>query len=560
MKRFILILLILLVLPFTIKAEPDTANWDETGFSEWQHKVLKEKHAGYFGSPIHNYIDTDDTFKKINNIWKIDGDSVFVDEAMIRPIIRPDGTSEAILTIGGNEYKVTQKLNRLIFFRSSDSSWINIDTSMNFSNRSISDNIIEYTNVSPAVDLSLIKANGLLQHKIHFKPAFLDSAIILYNQRVDSSDIHLANVIEYTLSNNITGHDISLGTIPKRILARYGNMVYKIESDLIIFPDKEVEVKQRWIVKNDRLYEVEFVKMSDIKELHEMYPDSTISHNSPLTFITTAEVDDSYVKSANSNFGFGAMNSTLLTTGNNGSGNHGGFSKFVVDDSIAATVTVDSTELHLYWRASTTDSAYIGYMTTEWVEGNVSNQAVDAGGEMDATWDSAYVDVSTPANNLYWSSGSFSSADYDDNSGSYYGKVVGSSNNGYLRVGEAASGNQSQIVQDWINGVITNYGFIFFCGTCGTTSLTSWAPSEFPPAGAFRPHLYVEWTDVAAGDEQRFRRRRLLLNRVEVNDEEIYSDEIPSAFEHINFKYSDHDWSKIQQQMDLIYNSGKVTE
>jgi len=132
----------------------------------------------------------------------------------------------------------------------------------------------------------------------------LDSAVILYNQRPDSLDIALANVMVYTLSANIDNADSAMGELPWRRLKDFGYYSFNLSDQQLRFPGSDtlpkIPVRQYWERRGTKIICIEYVMMSKIKKVHEAYPSATIWHNDIKVIEGTTNVED-----AKLDFGFG---------------------------------------------------------------------------------------------------------------------------------------------------------------------------------------------------------------------------------------------------------------
>jgi hypothetical protein len=169
---------------------------------------------------------------------------------------------------------------------------------------------VKWTGVFPGVDYRVLKRKARVEHGIFFKEAFLDSAIVLYDQRADSLDIALGNVMEYKLSDNIDSADIGVGNVNKRILKRIGKHVFGMARSELHFPGSDTLqlnlVNHRWIKQGGKIYCIEYIKMRIVKMVHEVYPTATIWHNaSPHTIDGTTNVEDAAMQQSLADCNFG---------------------------------------------------------------------------------------------------------------------------------------------------------------------------------------------------------------------------------------------------------------
>ena len=223
MKKTVLILTLLLL---AVQVRPVLAEHNPIGFKKWHNGG--QSFSKQIGGSVRNY-QTGQGWAQINNNFVAEGDSVLkVDASVIKTRVNKNGESSSTLTWGGVDYVITQKLLGIGWLKISTRGRQWIDNTMNWSNVSVDSNIVTWTGVSPGVDYRVRKQNGQVEHGIFFKPAFLDSAVILYNQRSDSLDIALANVMVYTLSNNIDNADSGMGELSGRQLKSFGEYTFSL--------------------------------------------------------------------------------------------------------------------------------------------------------------------------------------------------------------------------------------------------------------------------------------------------------------------------------------------
>lgn len=268
-----------------------------TGMMRWQ--IDDTTHTFRVGGAYQNYPDTA-KWRAIENDFHINGDGIMVSwNRLLKTSVDSLGDVIVSFTYNETDYTVIQQPHSLKFFRLSDSAWINIDNSPNFNNLSLDSNIISWGNMYPGVNYKVVLSNGRVENRYEFKPVFLDSMVVLYNQRSDSADIYLANVMKFTLSTGIDDDTVSLGNVHKRVLKRWGGMVFQIgKTRLRGFPGAdtlEIPVWQRYKFVGEQLYVLEFVKASDLKRIHELYPTTTLWHNTDFTLDNSTDIEDAYL-------------------------------------------------------------------------------------------------------------------------------------------------------------------------------------------------------------------------------------------------------------------------
>lgn len=288
------------------------------GFKKWQHDDTT--FSKQIGGAVRNYQTPEKTWAIIENGFEIEGDSVvYVDKAVLRTRVNKNGVSKVMLTWGDTVYTVTQKMLGIGWIKIStrQNQWI--DSTMNWSNFFVDSNIAKWTGISPGVDFRVRKNNGTVEHGIFFKPAFLDSAVVLYNQRSDSLDIALANVMVYTLSSNIDNADSAMGDLPWRRLKDFGYYSFNLADQSLRFPGWEdspkIPVRQYWERRGTKIICVEYVMMSKVKQVHEAYPSATIWHNDTKTIEGTTNVEDTIISNNFKDNNYGGR--TTLNTGEN---------------------------------------------------------------------------------------------------------------------------------------------------------------------------------------------------------------------------------------------------
>jgi len=162
--------------------------------------------------------------------------------------------------------------------------------------------------------------------------------------------------------------------------------------------------------------------------------------------------------------------------------------------SISGPVTVDSVDLALtsYYSLSATTS--ICKMLTDWEEGNCEG-AVDAEGEYGATWNYANDDYDDdddpPCVDMNWASGDFGTGDYDDNNGNYYDTRTSDASEDLYRM-HYSGADMEDLVEGWINGTYSNYGFMIYGGDPRGGFASAQNSTE-----SYRPSLYIEYTETS---------------------------------------------------------------
>lgn len=379
MGRLMKILLPLLLLFSVVEAGTPI------GFTKWYNGG--RSYSQQFGGTVRNY-QSGQTWAQINNNWKFNGDSVYTDESVLKAKVdTATGASSITLNWGGQDYTVSQKLGGIGWLKISTRGRQWIDSTMDFSNVSVDSNIIKWTGVSPAVDCWVKKQNGQVELGVFFKPAFLDSAVSLYNQRPDSLDIALANVMVYTLSGNIDNADSGMGELTWRQLKSFGEYTFSLTDQRLRYPGSDtlqaIPVKQFWRKRNDFLFCIEYVMMSQVKRVHELYPSNVIWHNATTKIEGTTNVEDTEIYGDFSTNGFGGR--VQLRTDNF-------VSSFAVYSLIraknlstelpaGATITDAICSLFVYDHRSSSGDVSAYRVFKPWVEGTDDNVACTDGCE-----------------------------------------------------------------------------------------------------------------------------------------------------------------------------------
>lgn len=267
-------------------------------FQKWQ--VGETKFQCRVGDPIQNY-PVDTVWAAIENDFVIIGDTMTARHAYMKTDVLPDGVCKITIEHNDTTYTITQRPVRLVWLKTDTWNWIDVASTPSWGTPSVDSNVIKWTGVFPGVDYRIRKQNARVDHGIYFKPAFLDSAIVLYDQRADSLTIALANVMEYTLSANIDSADIGVGNVNKRILKKIGRHVFGMARSELHFPGSDTLqlnlVNHRWVKQGGKIYCIEYIKMRVVKMIHEVYPTATIWHNaSPTTISGTTNVEDAMIR------------------------------------------------------------------------------------------------------------------------------------------------------------------------------------------------------------------------------------------------------------------------
>ena len=363
------------------------AQWKPVEFKKWQSVGDTSVFKCHVGGELENYPETDTNWAAIETDWSLIGDTMTARHAYLKADVLPNGVAEITVKHNDTVYTITQRPVRLIWLKTTTWNWIDVADTPTWDVPTIDNDLISWTNVFPGVNYEIQKEKGRVNHKIHFKPAFIDSAIVLYNQRPDSLDIALANVMEYTLSANIDNADIGIGNINQRVLKQIGKHVFGLSRSQLYFPGSDTlqtqVVNHRWIKQNEKIYCIEYIKMRKIKMIHEIYPLATIWHNASHTIEGTTNIDDAMIAYTNADNNYGAATyfyvtfsliptaSTVIRCKN-------------VASELGATATITDCYLRLYCETNSTDGNISIYRCFKpWVEGDEAGVDNDDG---DVTW------------------------------------------------------------------------------------------------------------------------------------------------------------------------------
>jgi len=282
--------------------------WQPTDYQEWRDSANERKHKAYFSGSIQNYQKADNSWAAIENDWITVDDTLHTNrKAALKTDVNDAGQATVSLMHDGKIYTVSQRLLKVIWINTATHNWTDI-ADVSWSTPSVDSNIVRWGNVIPGVDYAIKKTNGQVAHGIIFKPAFLDSAVTLYNQREDSLDIALGNVIAYELTN-VDDADSAIGNVDSRTLKDLGRYAFSLTRQAVHFPGSDtlpsVYVKQRWIKKNNKIYCVEYVPMSRIKQIHAMYPNAVIWHNTTTTVTGDPDFREGTMRQAEPTMNYG---------------------------------------------------------------------------------------------------------------------------------------------------------------------------------------------------------------------------------------------------------------
>lgn len=331
------------------------------GFKKWRNN--ENTFTQRIGGAVQNFIRTDRTWAQIANDFVTEGDSVLkIDDAVIKTRVNKNGASSSTVRWDSQNYIATQKLLGVGWLNivSKTRQWI--DATMDFSNVSVDSNIVSWSGVSPGVDYRIRKQNGVLEHGIFFKSAFIAAAVAIYDLRADSLEIALANIMVYTLTSNIANADSGLGILTSRQLKSFGEYSFSLGDQTLRYPGWDtlppIPIKQFWRKRNDSLFCIEFVMMSDVKAVHLADLTATIWHNDTKKIEGATNIQDTYISGFSQDADLGAI--TTLQPADNGT------------NSIHALVRVTNVATEIGAGATITFAACSLFFVTNSVDGDIS--------------------------------------------------------------------------------------------------------------------------------------------------------------------------------------------
>lgn len=367
--------------------------WKAIDFKKWASTEDSVTFQCRIGGALQNYPDSDTSWAEIENEWTVIGDTIIARNCLMKTDVSLDGISRISIEYKDTTYVITQRPVKLIWLKMSNWKWVDIEDDPVWNTPSVDSNVVEWLDVFPAVDYRITKRKARVDHGIFFRPAFLDFAVGLYNERSDSLDIALGNVMEYTLSANIENADIGIGNVNKRMLKQMGRNIFGFAEARLHFPGCDTlpsyKVNHRWIKKANKVYCVEFIEMSKIKAIHETYPLATIWHNaSPHTISGTTNLDDTWIDGGGGQTGKNFGGGTTIYT-NEDESNRGLVRCKNVASELGGSV-LDITDCTLYMRKAgigSADSVISAIRIFKpWVEGT-QNGGKDPPGVTWVDWD-----------------------------------------------------------------------------------------------------------------------------------------------------------------------------
>jgi hypothetical protein len=322
------------------------------------------------GGAALNYPDTDSTWAQIQNDWLIVDDTLMTNRrSVLKTDVNHVGQTTITVTINGHTCTVSQRLIKMIWINTKTHQWTDL-APVAWNRPSVDSNVVHWQDIVPGIDYQVRKTGGQVDHAIMFRPTFLNSALALYDQRADSADIALGNVIAYELTG-VDHADSALGTVAHRKLSQLGKYWFGLRQQRLRYPGGDslprLPVKQRWIKQNGKIYAVEFVMMSAIKQLHQADPTATIWHNAS-TLIEDDEFDVTYIYKYAQTTNYSTGITAQAATGSENP--HTNYALFWPDlSAVPAGSNIDSVKLHIkiHWGPTATQ-LYLRQLATDWSE------------------------------------------------------------------------------------------------------------------------------------------------------------------------------------------------
>lgn len=481
-------------------------------YNKWQ--LDSNKYAISFGT-IDNYPDTDTTFAEIDNTLLSDNDTAFYNNtSVLKTRISDNGRVSVKVKWDSVTYEVWQRPIKLIWLNTQTKNWTDVISGLSWPEPT--KDSLSVTWNFPGFDYSVIKDNGIIDYRIIFKDAFLDSAVMLYNQRTDSQYIALGNVHAYSFVNVNDSTLIDIAEVNMKRLKTIGKYHFDISRQYLQWngsdPSTAIPVKQRWVKVNNKIYCIEFVMMSDVKKVHEDYPASNIWHGTIVTLDDT-ECEDAMIKNSygsNQNWNYGAYLSLTCKPYPAGASSEAYGIYYFDMSGIPSNSTVDTAHFMVHSYYSLSHTYDLSRITVDWNAGNVNGGVIDATDEEGCTWDNAN-EIHNTTDTTYWTGASqtdFSNSLLDNNSGSYYASATSDAVDNTYDIYLTGS-TFFALVEDLIDGTYSNYGWLMSCADEGTLR------SE---ESATVPNLYIEYTEGGAPAPIYKRRRKIIIG-------EIYNEE-----------------------------------
>jgi len=385
MKKLVLFLILALT-PILVSADvpigPNTFIKDSGG------KVA------YLGE-THNYRNTPFTYAPIENTFISDNDTAFyIDNSVLKTRVSDNGRVSVKVEVDGILYEVYQRPVKLVWLNTQTKNWVDVIPDLAWPTPVHNDNKITWN--FPGFDYSVLKTNGRMDYRINFRKAFLDSAVTLYNERVDSEYIALANVHAYSFVNLTDSQVVEISETRKKILVEGANKIFELSSTTLRnnvpldTSSVEYKIKQRWVIVNEKAYLVEYVMMSEVKVMHEKFPNADIWHNvSTVVLAATGRIEDADMQDyPNRNSG----SSTSLTLYDTGANQWRALMRLKdLHNSIGYSKNITSMGCSLYvwldFSSDGEDTVFFYRCTKPWVEGSGTKTEADSNSITPDMWD-----------------------------------------------------------------------------------------------------------------------------------------------------------------------------
>ena len=365
-------------------------------------------------SPIYeNYKKNDGSFAKINNNFIVDADSSYVDASILKLVVTDNGQSKVTLDWNDQNITVTQKPYKIVWYNSQTTNWVDVIPSLSWGTPIVNGNTKTWN--FPGFDYAVVKNNMSVSKRFIFKDAFLDSAMTLYDQREDSQYIYLATVMEYSFTGIDTALFLQEIESPSTKLKSFLRHTFSITKQNLHFVGEHlmepIEIKQRKRVINNKIYLIELVKMSKVKDAITAFPNISIWHNAEIIIDDQVDDDVAQMYAFNPDANYGASGLAFIGDGFNLQQRfyHTIIRFNALNDTMAnhTGVTWDSGFMTLYlggwagFAAATDTIAMDAYLcdNNAWVEGTGSGS--DVGG---VTWNSVD-DASGGGTGEVWTTG-----------------------------------------------------------------------------------------------------------------------------------------------------------
>ncbi len=478
------------------------------------------------GGQPQNY-QADDGWDRIVNDFIVDGDSAYCHTAILRLTVGNNGRSTVRLKWDGVTYEITRQPKKIVWLNSQTKQWVDVIPNLSWPTSTIIDgNMIEWG--FPSFSYSIIKQTTKISHRFTFQDAFLDSAITLYNQRADSQYIYLGTVMEYSFVNIDDSTLLDIPEVDFKRLITVGKAIFNISKQHVKYDGWEsydlIPVRQRWVKQGGKIYCIEGMKMQEVKELTEVFPDIPIWHDAQDSFsidsagATIVKMAQLSVYSTGATTNYGALNTAQIGQS---------FTNRFLRTAIEFTTLIDSMRvvgaatwdsgfacivmssvINLGAGSSVPDSLGVSLnkITTLWDEGDQTGTDGGAG----VRWDSASATGSSGGNNpnapLDWTDGGDFEANPEYNDTTF---LVG---------GVAAQFDtiRSKIEGSSIADTTTGYGYMFYEAyiaegdDAGAGCAVTVRTDDYTTL-SLQPYLEVYYTTGAVADISYTRRLIMLL-------------------------------------------------